>query len=56
MNIAILFSVSEPSVVASDDNRVMIPRKTAVAVNISQTVDKGDEKYEELQHADGKVL
>ena len=32
-----------------------LPRKTLVATGLNCNIDKGDEKYEETQHPDGKV-
>ena len=39
----------------SSITRRSMPRKTAMAMNISHAVDKGDEQFEEMQHSDGKV-
>ena len=32
-----------------------LPRKKAVVLGLLNAVDKGDEKYEEVHHSDGKV-
>ena len=36
--------------------RRQVSRKRAVLQSISNSVDKGNEEYEEIQHTDGKVL
>ena len=50
---------ASPSVLSADgegSRKGGVQRKRAMPISISNTIDKGDEEYSEVTHADGKVF